>query len=185
DLHRFTQWLAAYIGLFIGQLALYVIACYVVQRRSERSSRAQWITLALIILFAAASRGALVPQRPHLSSGVYRYVWDGYVQVSGINPYRYVPESDELIGLRDDRIYPNINREDKQWLSPYPPVAQIVFHLIGRIGPLSVTAFKAAMSSFDLLTVLLLMVVLARSGIDPACAIVFAWHPLVIFEGAH
>jgi Gpi18-like mannosyltransferase len=41
------------------------------------------------------------------------------------------------------------------------------------------------MSSFDVLTVLLLMIVLARSGIDPARAIIFAWHPLVIFEGAH
>jgi hypothetical protein len=185
DLHRFTQWLAAYISLFIAQLAMYVVACYVVQRRSDRASGAHWATLALIILFAAASRGVLVPQRPYLSSDVYRYVWDGHVQVNGINPYLYVPEADELIGLRDDRIYPNINREDKQWRSPYPPVAQAVFHLIGRIAPLSVTAFKAAISSFDLLTVLLLMAVLARSGIDPARAIIFAWHPLVIFEGAH
>ena len=53
------------------------------------------------------------------------------------------------------------------------------------IAPMSVTAFKAAMSAFDLITVLLLMLVLARSGIDPARAIIFAWHPLVIFEGAH
>ena len=43
DLHRFTQWLAAYIGLFIGQLALYLLATYVVLRWSDRSSRfARW-----------------------------------------------------------------------------------------------------------------------------------------------
>lgn len=64
-------------------------------------------------------------------------------------------------------------------------MAQAVFLAIARIRPLSVTAFKAAMSSFDLLTILLLMLVLARSGVDPARAIIFAWHPLVIFEGAH
>ena len=185
DLHRFTQWIAAYIGLFIGQLALYVVACYVVQRWSGRSSRATWLTVALVILFAAASRAVLVPQRPYLSSDVYRYVWDGHVQAAGINPYRYVPEATELSGLRDDKIYPNINSEDKQWRSPYPPMAQIVFLAVARISPMSVTAFKAAMSSFDLITILLLMLVLARSGIDPARAIIFAWHPLVIFEGAH
>ena len=28
DLHRFTQWIAAYVGLFIGQFAMYVVACY-------------------------------------------------------------------------------------------------------------------------------------------------------------
>lgn len=186
DLHRFTQWIAAYIGLFIGQLALYAVACYAVQRWSGRSSgAAKWVTVALIIFFAAASRAALAPQRPYLSSDVYRYVWDGHVQAAGINPYRYVPEAEELSGLRDDKIYPNINREDKQWRSPYPPVAQVVFLAIARIGPLSVTAFKLAMSSVDLLTVALLMLVLARSGVDPARAIIYAWHPLVIFEGGH
>ncbi len=186
DLHRFTQWLAAYIGLFIGQLALYVVACYVVHRWSGRSSRAAtWVTVALVILFAAASRAVLVPQRPYLSSDVYRYVWDGQVQSAGTNPYRFIPEAAELSGLRDDKIYPKINREDKQWRSPYPPVAQLVFLAIARISPMSVTAFKAAMSSFDLITILLLMLVLARSGIDPARAIIFAWHPLVIFEAAH
>jgi len=185
DLHRFTQWIAAYIGLFTGQLALYVVGCYMVQRWSGRSSRVKWLTVALIIFFAGASRVVLVPQRPYLSSDVYRYVWDGQVQAAGINPYRYPPEAGELSGLRDDKIYPNINSEDKQWRSPYPPVAQIVFLAVARISPMSVTAFKAAMSSFDMITILLLMLVLARSGIDPARAIIFAWHPLVIFEGAH
>ncbi|HLF85023.1 MAG TPA: glycosyltransferase 87 family protein [Blastocatellia bacterium] len=186
DLHRFTQWLAAYISLFVGQLGLYLLACYTVQRWSDRSSAAaRWAAVALVIFFAAASRAVLVPQRPYLSSDVYRFVWDGRVQSAGINPYRYAPEAAELSGLRDERIYPNINREDKQWRSPYPPVAQVVFLAIARMWPMSVTAFKAAMSAFDLLTIILLMLVLARSGIDPARAIIFAWHPLVIFEGAH
>ena len=186
DLHRFTQWLAAYISLFIGQLGFYAAACYVVLRWADRSSRtARWATIGLVIFFAAGFRAVLVTQRPYLSSDVYRYVWDGHVQAEGINPYRNVPEAPELSSLRDDKIYPNINLEDRQWLSPYPPVAQIVFVAVSRIRPLSVTAFKAAMSSFDLITVLLLMLVLARSGLDPARAIIFAWHPLAIFEGSH
>ncbi|MFY9572524.1 MAG: glycosyltransferase family 87 protein [Blastocatellia bacterium] len=186
DLHRFTQWVAAYIGLFIGQLAFYFAACYAVIRWPDRSSRtAKWATLALVIFFAIAFRSVLVPQRAYLSSDVYRYVWDGHVQTEGINPYRHIPEAGELSALRDDKIFPNINREDKQWLSPYPPVAQLVFHGVSLIRPLSVTAFKAVMSSFDLITIILLMLVLARSGIDPARAIIFAWHPLLIFESAH
>jgi len=186
DLHRFTQWIAAYIGLFVGQLALYALAWYAVQRWSAGSSRvAKWMTIALVIIFAAAYRGVLVPQRPYLSSDVYRYVWDGRVQAAGMNPYRYVPEAPELVDLRDGTIYPNVNREDRSWLSPYPPVAQIVFFAVARIRPLNVTAFKAAISSFDLITVLLLMLVLARSGLDPARAIIFAWHPLSVFESAH
>lgn len=186
DLHRFTQWLAAYTGLFIGQLGFYVVACYVVLRRTDRSSRAaRWATIGLVIFFAVAFRAVLAPQRPYLSSDVYRYVWDGHVQAMGVNPYRYVPEAVELSSLRDDKVFPNINAEDRRWLSPYPPVAQMVFAAVSQVRPLSVTAFKAAMSSFDLITVLLLMLVLARNGLEPARAIVFAWHPLVIFESSH
>ncbi|MEK6409342.1 MAG: glycosyltransferase family 87 protein [Acidobacteriota bacterium] len=186
DLHRFTQWIAAYIGLFVGQLGFYVVACYVVLRWSKRSSpAAKWATIGLVIFFAAGFRAVLVPQRPYLSTDVYRYIWDGHLQAAGINPYRYVPEAPELSSLRDDKIFPNLNREDRQWLSAYPPMAQIVFFAVSCIRPMSVAAFKAAMASFDLITVLLLMLVLARSGLDPARAIIFAWHPLVIFEGSH
>ncbi len=186
DLHRFTQWIAAYFGLFIGQLAFYLVACYLVLRWSAVSSRgARWATLALILFFAVGFRVILVTQRPYLSADVYRYVWDGRVQAAGINPYRYVPDAGELNSLREDNIFPNITADDKRWLSPYPPAAQFVFFAVSLVRPISVTAFKAAMASFDLVTILVLMLVLARSGLDPARAIIFAWHPLLIFEGAH
>jgi len=186
DLHRFTQWVAAYIGLFVVQLALYVIACFVVDRWSCRWSKGScWMTIALIVFFGAASRAILVPQRPYLSSDVYRYTWDGLVQKAGINPYRYVPEAIELTELRDDKIFPNIPREDREWTSPYPPVAQLVFLGVAKVCPRSVTAIKTAMAMFDLVSAVVLMLVLARSGLNPARAIIFAWHPLVIFESAH
>src|SRR6185295_17813558 len=186
DLHRFTQWVAAYLFLFIGQLAFYSLACVFVLRWSGTPTRkAKWATLTAIIFFAIAFHAMLVPQRPYLSADVYRYVWDGHVQASGVNPYCYAPGDPELTALRDDVIYPNISDEDQRWLSPYPPAAQMVFALVSLVRPMSVTAVKAAMSSFDLIAVLLIMFVLARSGIDPARAIIFAWHPLVIFESAH
>lgn len=186
DLHRFTQWIAAYIWLFVGQLAFYAVACYIVTRWPAGSSRiARWTTLAFVIFFAIAFRAVLVPQRPYLSADVYRYVWDGRVQAAGVNPYRYVPDDPSLASLRDDKIFKNISKEDQRWLSPYPPAAQAVFLMVALARPLSFIAFKAAMSSFDLITTLVLMLVLARSGIDPARAIVFAWHPLIIFESAH
>lgn len=186
DLHRFTQGIASYIGLFIVQLLLYVLACYIVERWCNRSSlAARRVTIVLIFFFAAGYRAVLVAQRPYLSTDVYRYVWDGRVQAAGINPYRYVPEATELSGLRDGDVFPNLNREDRNWLTPYPPVAQMFFLAVSWVRPMSVTALKAAVSSFDLITVFLLMLVLARSGIDPAQSIIFAWHPLVIFEGAH
>ena len=60
-----------------------------------------------------------------LSDDIYRYVWDGLVQQAGINPYHYPPEAPELGFLRDETIFPMINR--KSALTIYPPAAQLFF----------------------------------------------------------
>jgi hypothetical protein len=41
------------------------------------------------------------------------------------------------------------------------------------------------MSLFDIVSMLAVMLVLARAGLNPARAIIFAWHPLLVWEGAH
>jgi alpha-1,6-mannosyltransferase len=186
DLHRFTQWLAAYIGLYLGQLALYAVACWVVWRWPHRGTRSHKLLRALVIVtFALAFRLVLVGQRPFLSADVYRYIWDGRVQAAGISPYRYVPNDPHLARLRDVQIFESIPISDRDWISPYPPVAQAVFSLAYRIRPSSVATFKVTMSIFDLIAMLTLMLVLSRMGQEPARVVIFAWHPLLIFESAH
>jgi alpha-1,6-mannosyltransferase len=185
DLHWFTQWIAAYIMTFIGHFALYLIACMVVLRMPVALPRGvKLATLAIIIIFAGCFRAQLVNKRPYLSTDTYRYIWDGRVQAAGINPYRYVPSAPELAHLREDKIYPNINRGDYA-PTPYPPIAQAIYLGVYLAHPLSITAFRVAMSLFDMLTMLSVMLVLARAGLNPARAIIFAWHPLLIWEGAH
>jgi alpha-1,6-mannosyltransferase len=191
DLHRFTQWVAAYVWLFVGELAMCGLACGVVLKGNRHSSRAaRWLTLGIILAVAIALRVVLVPQRPYLSTDAYRYAWDGHVQAQGVNPYRFAPAAPELERLRDQdhypnvsRIYPNINRAGLP--TPYPPGAQLLYRLINWLQPLSVTAFKAAALAFDLITTLALMLTLKRARLDPARAILFAWHPLPIWEGSH
>ena len=185
DLHWFTQWIAAYIMTFIGHFALYLIACLIVLRLpAELPRTVKLAVLAIIIIFAGCFRAQLVNKRPYLSTDTYRYIWDGRVQAAGINPYRYVPSAPELAHLREEKIYPNINRGDYA-PTPYPPVAQAIYLGVYLAHPLSITAFRIAMSLFDMITLLSIMLVLARAGLNPARAIIFAWHPLVIWEGEH
>src|SRR5262245_15380792 len=101
--------------------------------------------LASILLVALAMRLLLLPGTP-VSTDVFRYVWDGRVQAAGINPYLYVPADAALASLRDQAIYPYLNRAD---YAPtiYPPTAQIVFHLITRISEAPL-AMKVAMLAF-------------------------------------
>src|SRR4026208_386392 len=103
------------------QSAIYLVAAWIVIRSRPSNS-----TLRIAIAFAVLFRLSILFAPPYLSDDIYRYVWDGRVQAAGINPYRYIPAAPELAQLRDDAIYPKINRKD--WAHTiYPAVAQVVF----------------------------------------------------------
>jgi hypothetical protein len=133
---------------------------------------------------AIAMRAALFPQMPWLSNDAYRYVWDGRVQTSGVNPYRYIPADEALAPLRDDAIYPGINRREYA-KTIYPPAAQALFLLAALFGSSSVYAVKALFLALDLLTLGGLMVLLRRANLDVNRIILYAWNPLVVWEVAH
>jgi len=116
-----------------------------------------------------------------LSSDVYRYLWEGRVQWAGFNPYRFAPAAPELAPLRDDVIYPNINRPTKPTI--YPPAAQAAFALVARIAPNSVTAWRLFLLACEVLTHILLFVLVRRMGTSATAIVFYAWAPLVVFEG--
>ena len=183
-LHRFTQGISGFILMYIGNFAMYLLAGYAVLRGGNKVPRKVTFTTVLCVLFFAIFfRVQLSKHPPYLSTDAYRYVWDGRVQSAGINPYKYSPDSPELEYLRDDVIYPKINRPGSR--TPYPPVGQAIFNGVYSVRPLSVQAFKATISCFDIITTLALMLLLWRAGMNPARAIIYAWHPLVLWEGAH
>ncbi|MCI0409577.1 MAG: DUF2029 domain-containing protein [Acidobacteria bacterium] len=161
---------------FFLLFALYLAAAWCVFRQGgDRRSTA--ITL---LVFAAAFRAILLWTQPVLSDDIYRYVWDGRVQAAGINPYLYPPGAQELSHLRDDTIYPRINRPWARTI--YPPGAQWLFRAIYVARPDSVLLLKITIAASDLLTILLLMLLLRRQGLSPGRAILYAWHPLAVFE---
>src|SRR6266700_6833201 len=66
--------------------------------------------LVAVLVVAAVMRLGVLLTPPYLSDDVNRYVWDGRVEAAGINPYRYIPVDPHLAALRDDTIFPNVNR---------------------------------------------------------------------------
>ncbi|MCA1594605.1 MAG: glycosyltransferase 87 family protein [Acidobacteria bacterium] len=164
-----------FIKLGLVQSALYLIAAWAVWR--GRASRS---TFFLILAFAAFFRLSVLFAPPYLSTDIYRYVWDGRVQAAGVNPYRYIPADEALSGLRDEAIYPLINRSD---YAPtiYPPVAEAVFFLTTRVSE-SVTWMKATMVGFETITVCALVLLLNSYGLPRQRVIIYAWHPLLIWE---
>ena len=153
-----TAWLLV-VRLLCASALVYLVTVWFVLRWVEPKG-AIW----LVLLVAVALRLPLLLAPPALSSDVYRYVWDGRVQAAGINPYRYVPDDLALAPLRDAAVFPHINRAD---YAPtiYPPAAQLVFGLVGRVWP-AVTGMKLAMLAFEALAIGCLWRMLALAGLS-------------------
>ena len=172
---RRTSEIIWFIKLALAQATLYLAAAWMVWR-----AQASRLTFIIVIIFATLFRFSILSSVPALSDDIYRYIWDGRVQAAGINPYRYIPADAALASLRDEAIYPNINRRD---YAPtiYPPVAQLLFLLVTRISE-SVTCMKAAMVGFEAVAMWALIVLLRSFGWPRQRILIAAWHPLLVWE---
>jgi hypothetical protein len=164
-----------FLKLVAVQSAIYFAVAWLCWRTKD--SRA---LLVLGLVFAALFRLSILFATPYLSDDIYRYIWDGRVQAAGINPYRYIPADDSLAHLRDDKVYPNMNRRDSAH-TIYPPVAEAVFLLVTRFSE-SVTWMKAAMVGFEAVGVWALVQLLISFGFARQRVLIYAWHPLAIWE---
>jgi alpha-1,6-mannosyltransferase len=165
-----------FLRIALAQCVLYAFAAWLVWRM-RRTSRA---TLVLVLVFAALFRLSVLFAPPFLSDDIYRYIWDGRVQAARINPYRYVPADEALKFLRDEHVYPNINRRD---FAPtiYPPFAQVIFFLATRISE-SVLWMKAVMILFEAAGLYALSLLLASFKLPRERVLLAAWHPLMVWE---
>jgi hypothetical protein len=134
-----------------------------------------------VIALAIVMRAPVLVAPPYLSVDIYRYIWDGAVEAAGFNPYLHAPDDPKLEALRDHDIYPQV--ASKQAPTVYPPVAEGLFWAVTRIS-LSVTAMKIAMVMFEAITFVLLARLLALEGLPTARVLIYAWHPLPVWEFA-
>ena len=166
-----------FLKLVLIQLLIYFGVAWLSLRTKD--SRA---LLLLGLIFAALFRLGILFSPPYLSDDIYRYIWDGRVQSAGINPYRYIPADKSLAQLRDDKIYPKINRRDYA-RTIYPPVAEGAFLLITGFSE-SVTWMKAGMVGCEAITVWALIQLLTSFGFARQRVLIYAWHPLIVWEFA-
>src|SRR6516165_9000180 len=160
-LAQFDHNLSRFIAAALLQGGVWAVAAVFVARGAGRPP------FALILATAALLRLGALAAPVFLSDDIYRYIWDGRVQAAGINPYRYIPTDVNLAPLRDQAVFPNINRNN---YAPtiYPPVAQLLFFAATRFGE-TVPAVK--------LVLVLRIVDAPRQNI-----VFYAWHPLPVWE---
>ena len=126
---------------------------------------------------ALLTRLLLIPMYP--GDDIWRYLWEGYIQLQGFSPYELAPNAAELLPYRTE-WWSLINHPGVTAI--YPPVTQLGFRLLAAIHP-GVALFKLGFIAADLLTCWLLS---RRFGYQQS--ILYAWNPLIIYSfagGAH
>jgi alpha-1,6-mannosyltransferase len=140
---------------------------------------------------ALVLRLVLFPSLPDLSDDLYRYVWDGWLSSSGINPFRFPPSDPALAAYQGSLLFERMNSPD--FHSIYPPLSQLVFLPGGALfqafgWPISAFAVKAGFLMLEMAGVYCLYRALRAMGRRPGALVLYAWNPLplvVVAGGGH
>jgi hypothetical protein len=165
------------VGLMLVSAILYAFAVWLVTKYALAGR-----SVVAIIGIAALLRIILLASPPFMSSDVYRYVWDGKVQVAGYNPYEFIPQDSALASLRDTAIYENINRKEYA-RTIYPPAAQILFATVAHISQ-TVLAMKITLVLIESCGIAAMMRLLTMAGLPGSRILIYAWNPLVAWAVA-
>lgn len=147
----------------------------------------------IILTFAILFRVILLFSNPIQEDDFYRYLWDGKVVASGLNPYGVPPSTVEERGegteeyqkiLKSDGAFVEIlARVNHPWVPTiYPPLTQGVFGLTALIAPGSLLGLRITFFAFDVGICLLIVKILSCLKLNAAWVLVYAWSPLVVKE---
>jgi SAM-dependent methyltransferase len=128
-------------------------------------------------------RLTLFPTLPGLSDDLFRYLWDGWLLVSGVSPYRFVPSDPALAAFQGDLLFSLLN--SPVFRSVYPPLSQFVFAPAGWVyaqwgWPAGAYALKGGFLALEVTGVILLYRAVRALGLRPRLLALYAWNPLVL-----
>ncbi len=168
-----TRHIGLHLTLFTGAFAAYLLALHASRGLTRRG-------LAAVLGLGILWRGLLVAAPPLLSDDVYRYVWEGRIQLHGGNPFAWSdrPEAAHWLGLRD-AVWQGVNHKD--YAAVYPPLWQIAARSVVAVHD-SVTAMKAFAVLCEVLAFVPLAAFLRRRGLPRERILILAWSPLALVE---
>ena len=163
-----------FVALAVAGGMAFWLAVHGFQRMAAPAqTRVRWFWIVAVVL-----RVAILPVFP--GDDLWRYRWEGNIQLHGFNPYQLAPDSAALVGLRD-ADWSRINHPDVPAI--YPPLAERMFAVLASGGN-SVPGYKLLFAAADLGIIAILRRLLARHGSSPEEAAWYAWNPLAVYASA-
>jgi len=167
--------------LYSASFITYIFAIFYISKNAEtdeQDNNSSRTVLWAIIFFSLMFRLTLLPVAP--SDDIYRYLWEGKLQLNGISPYSHPPEASSLEHLRDG-FFSGINH--KHLSTIYPPLTLMVFAAADYVSH-SIMSMKAVFLIFDVLSIFILLRFLRVMGKKPHNVLTYAWSPLVLISFA-
>lgn len=170
-----TKPIILYTVCDISASAIFLLLCFLIMKYDIPRSYIAGLAAVFIIL-----RIILIPVHPIGSDDYYRYVWDGKVQMNGINPYRYAPADSALSSLHTDILPKLVNHSEMKTI--YPPLSEILFFVSYLIGGESFIGIKILIFLFDLLTIWGIYLVLKKLKLPLKFILIYILCPLILFQ---
>ena len=167
--------------LYTAAFITYIFAIFYISKNEEaeeQDSNSSRTVLWAIIIFSLMFRLTLLPVAP--SDDIYRYLWEGKLQLNGISPYSHPPEASSLEHLRDG-FFSGINH--KHLSTIYPPLTLMVFAAADYVSH-TIISMKAVFLIFDVLSIFILLRFLRVMGKGPHNVLTYAWSPLILISFA-
>lgn len=145
--------------------------------------------LVWVLFVGIALRVSMFVSTPILEDDYYRYLWDGAVVTTGLNPYQFAPEQVlagdvpvelQQLASESSPVIERINHPHVRTI--YPLVAQGFFAVSHWLGPWSTFAWRFILLVGDCVTLILLILILKAVNLPLLWLVVYWWNPLVIKE---
>ena len=162
---------------FLGGVTRVDDALRTSRRPSWCKARPARSTLVLGLVFAALFRVApLTTDGRYLSTDLYRYIWDGRVQASGTNPFRYVPGDYHAPGVaRRKHAIPTSTARTTRRPFTHSRFADALFLLCTRLSE-TVTDMRLTMVFFEGSRSGCSIRALIAYGLPAQRVFLYAWH---------
>lgn len=179
-----------FVAILMVASVLWVLLIHLL-RRGLTLSKAM---IGILVFLGTIYRLAFISSPPIYENDYHRYLWDGAVTLSGINPYAYSPKqtfkirSDTPDEIRQLRELTDKNGQTVELIgypeltTIYPPGAIVVFSMAAAIDPFNLDVLRVVFLVFDALALWILFKCLRLFNRSISWALIYWLNPLAIFS---
>ena len=164
-----------YSIVYLSSSIIFLFTCYLIMKNEFPLSLVAGLVAVSILI-----RISFITTQPIGSDDIYRYIWDGKVQSTGINPYLYSPNDPSLQNLHSETIPKFVNNPDMKTI--YFPLSQWLFYAGYSLSGEAVWGYKLLLLIFELITLSALFLLIREIKIPDKNILLYALCPLPIIQ---